>query len=126
MANKWDNKSELEKTVLAGIHGAPQLKKEERNRYLGFFRERVIQAVTFDQIKTKAGVAAITKALEDKSAYELIIHSNVRTYAMSCIVTAQKRGIDFTITSDPKFRGEVAVIVVSQSAVDVEQLLSDE
>ena len=108
-----------------GIHGTPQLRRSERRRYLGFFRERVIQAVTFSQIRTREGIAAINQALEDKRARELVVHSNARARAMPSIMMAQNRGIDFTITNDPEFMGEVAVIVVAPDAVDIEKFLSD-
>lgn len=126
MASNWNEKSELEKTVTAGIHGVPQLKADERRRHLGFFRERVIEAVTFDQIKSKAGLSAVKNALKDNRADELVVHSRARLVAMSCIAEARKYGVGFTITSDPKLVGKIAVIVAAKTAVTVDGLLADQ
>ena len=38
MVARLSKKSELEKTLAAGIHGTPELKPDEKRRYLGSFR----------------------------------------------------------------------------------------
>ena len=115
----------LEKTIAAGIHGTPELRPDEKRRYLGFFRERVIQAVTFKQIKTKAGLEAMKKALEDPRGIELLVHQDVRGVAMPLIVLARRQGLDFTLVSNPKFKGGVAVALVAKDAVDIPQVMSE-
>lgn len=119
------NKDELEKALLIGIHGAPELRRGERRRFLGFFRERVIEAITFSQLKGK-GQKAMSKALGDPRAVELVIHKNARRDAMHLVVQARGRGLDFTIVSNPDFIGEVAVVLVAADAVDIPRLLAEE
>lgn len=122
----FDQKDELGKAITAGIHGAPELRPGEKRRFLGFFRERVIQAVTFRQIRTKEGMNAMQKALEDKRGIELVIHQEARGAAMPLIVQARRKGLDFTIVSNPNFLGEVAVLLVAKDAVDVPKLMAEE
>jgi len=118
--------SELEKTVRTGIHGTPQLRPDEKRRFLGFFRERVIQAVTFDQMRSSAGLKVMTEVLGDPRGVELVIHKRARVHAMPLIVEARKKGLDFTIVSNPKLVGEVAVQLVAKDAVDVPVLYSEQ
>ncbi len=114
------------KTIFAGVHGTPpQLRPDEKRRFLGFFRERVIEAVTFDQIRTKEGLRIMTEALRDPRGIELVIHQDVRVAAMPLVLEAQKKGLDFTIVGDPQFSGEVAVLLVARDAVDVSRLASE-
>jgi uncharacterized protein YueI len=120
-----NKKSELEKTIAAGIHGAPELRPDEKRRYLGFFRERVIEAVTFDQLRTKAGLKVMMEALKDPRAVELLIRQEARGTAMPLIVEARRRGVDFTIVSDPNFVGEVAAALVAADAVDIAELYAE-
>jgi uncharacterized protein YueI len=117
--------NELERTIQAGIHGTPQLRPDEQRRFLGFFRERVIQAVTFKQIQTPEGLKIMEEALGDSRGVELVIHERARTRAMPLIIQARKQGLDFTIVSNPDLRGDVAVILVAQDAVDVPALYSE-
>ena len=123
--NRFSKRDELEKTLATGIHGTPQLRPDEKRRFLGFFRERVIQAVTFDQLRTKEGLKAMADALEDRRGVELVIHQNARSVAMPLIVESRRKGLDFTIVADPTFVGEVAVALVASDAVDVPVLWSE-
>ncbi|HHT69213.1 MAG TPA: YueI family protein [Firmicutes bacterium] len=118
--------NELEKAVHVGIHGTPQLRPDEKRRYLGFFRERVIQAVTFEQIQTAEGMKVMEEALGDSRGVELVIHKRARTRAMPLVVQARKQGLDFTIVSNPNLQGDVAVLLVARDAVDVPVLYSEQ
>jgi uncharacterized protein YueI len=123
---RLSRKSELEKMLAASLHGAPELKPDEKRRYLGSFRERVIQAVTFDQLRTQAGLTVMKEALQDPRAVELLIHEQARGPAMPLIVEARRRGVDFTIVSNPDFVGEIAAALVAADAVDVERLYAEQ
>lgn len=122
---RFSKKSELEKALVTGLHGAPELRPDERRRFLGFFRERVIQAVTFDQLRTKEGLKVMTDALKDSRGVELVIHQDARGAAMPLIIEARRRNLDFTLVSNPEFTGEVAVALVAAQAVDVPELWSE-
>lgn len=119
------DKSELERTIAAGIHGTPQLKIDEKRRFLGQFRERVIQALTFKQLSTSDGYKAIEAALRHPQAASLIIHNQARTAAMKYIAAAQKQGVNFTISNNPKFIGDVALVVAATDAVDIPKLMCE-
>ena len=68
----------------------------------------------------------MVKALEDKRGVELVIHQDARGTAMPLIVKAQRKGLDFTIVSDSKFIGDVAVVLVARDAVDVPRVMAEE
>lgn len=118
--------NELEQALRTGIHGTPQLRPDEKRQFLGFFRERVIQAVTFQQIQTADGLKIMEEALGDPRGVELVIHKKARTRAMPLIVQARKKNLDFTIVYNPNLRGEVAVLLVARDAVDVPVLYSEQ
>ena len=117
--------NELEHAIQAGIHGTPQLRPDEKRRFLGFFRERVIQAVTFKQILTAEGMQVMEEAMKDSRGVELVIHKRARTRAMPLVVQARKQGLDFTIVSNPNLQGGVAVLLVARDAVDVPLLYAE-
>jgi uncharacterized protein YueI len=118
--------NELENAIQTGIHGTPQLRPDEKRRFLGFFRERVIQAVTFKQVLTAKGMQVMEEAMKDSRGVELVIHKRARSQAMPLVVQARKQGLDFTIVSNPNLRGEVAVLLVARDAVDVPVLYSEQ
>ena len=45
----------------------------ERNSFLGEYKERVLAALTFDEIEEKGTYNEIEKALEDKEAKKMIV-----------------------------------------------------
>jgi len=49
-----NGESKLEKTAREGAFGSKEIKKGEKNRFLGEFEERVIAYLTEDQIKERA------------------------------------------------------------------------
>lgn len=122
----FSKKNELEKTIATGIHGRPQLRPDEKRRFLGCFRERVIEAVTFDQIRTKEGLKVMSDALKDPRGVELVIHQEARSAAMPLIIEARRSGLDFTLVSNPRFIGNVAVLLAASDAVDVSKLYSEQ
>lgn len=121
----FSKKGDLEKTIAVGIHGAPELRPDEKRRYLGFFRERVIQAVTFEQVRTKEGMQVMTDSLGDARGVELLIHQEARGTAMPLVVQARRKGLDFTIVANPNLIGDVAVALVAKDAVDIPVLWSE-
>ena len=125
MANN-QKKAELERTVSAGMQGSPQLRREEKRRFLGFFRERVLQAVTFEQLRSSVGKNAMEEAIRDDRADELVIHSKASSQTMPFIKQAQQKGLDFTLTSNPNFHGGTAAVVVAAGAIDVATVLAEE
>lgn len=125
MEGQWDKRSELEKTLLTGVYGPAELRPDEKRQFLGFFRERVIEAVTFEQLRSNGGLRAIGQALKSRHAHELVIHNRVRMQAMPLIMQAQREKIDFTIVTDSKFSGDIAVAVVAKTAVEVDKLFAE-
>lgn len=121
----FKEQDELGRTLSAGIHGTPELRPDEKRRHLGFFRERVIQALTTKQMRTKEGMQVMMDALKDERAVELVVDQTVRSAAMPLIVQAQRQGLDFTIVSNPNFIGDIAIVLVAKDAVDGITLWSD-
>lgn len=118
-----EEKSELEKTLITGFYGAPQLKPEERKQYLGEFRERIIKLLTKKQVMEQVIYSEILEALKDKRAVKLIINGEID----SCFTDKyEKMAEDLqkpcTILHDPDLKGETGLIVVSNDAVDIEDI----
>lgn len=123
MGNNNNNKSQLEKTILRGIHGTPELKREEKNKYLGEFRERVIKALTIDQVHEQGTYPEILEAIRHPKANKLVISRKVDLdYARDYIQLARDEGLSFKTVASPSFKGDVGLVVVSDEAVDIENI----
>lgn len=116
-------KGKLEQTLLTGMHGTPQLKKAERQQFLGQFRERVMKVLTFSQIKEKGTYQEVQDSIRDPRAHKLIVSSlaDLET-AREYIRLARQENMKFTVTNSPEFKGDIALVVASNNAVDEENI----
>jgi uncharacterized protein YueI len=116
-------KSELEKALERGIYGTPELKREEKKKFLGSFRERVLKALTKKQVMEPGTYKEILDALKDTRAKRLVISNDVQlSYAMDYVNLAKKNGIEFTLVDGDDYAGDIGLVVISDTAVDVEDI----
>lgn len=121
--NKLTDKSPLEQKILTGIHGPPQLKREERQHLLGQFRERVLKVLTFEQIVEPGTYPEIIAAMTHPKARRLLISRRVdSTAAAKYIRLARKHGLSFATVDLPEFKGPVGLVVAAAEAVDIEDI----
>lgn len=115
----WNNKSELEKTIAAGVYGTPELKPDEKSAFLGEFKERVLQALTKAQVAEDAVYVEIVQALQDKRAARLIYSGDIDyRYVDKYVRLSRKYGKPYTIRHDQKYKSDIGLLVVSKEAVD--------
>ncbi|OEG62012.1 MAG: hypothetical protein BHK79_01145 [Halanaerobium sp. MDAL1] len=113
-----NGKSKLEKTAREGAFGPTELKKGEKNRFLGEFEERVIAYLSESQIKEKALYPEIKEALQSKEANKLIIRGDIdKSLISDYIEWAREAGVSFNRKNSPEFRGNVALAVAGKDAV---------
>lgn len=116
-------KSGLERTLQSGIHGAPELRREEKTHYLGEFRERVLRVLTRSQVGEPVVYPEIEAALRDPKAAYMVVHSEISGKALAKYKKlAESAGKPVTSRNDPDFEGEAGLAVVSREAVDAEQV----
>ncbi|MFP4016868.1 MAG: YueI family protein [Halanaerobiales bacterium] len=114
-------KSNLEEKVLEGVHGKKELKKSEKDRYLGEFEERVIRYLTMDQLLEKGVYPEIIDAVRHPEAKRLIIDRKADLSAANDYVKlASANNLTFKRVDSPELKGDIALVVVSDHAVDVD------
>lgn len=115
-----EDKSKLEKKVEEGLYGEPEFKKEEKNRFLGEFEERVIRYLDYDQVVEPGTYPQILEAIKHPQAKKLIIDRKVEDErSRDYIELARENNIKFKRVDSPEFKGDIALVVVGEEAVDV-------
>ncbi len=106
---------------MEGIYGKPEFKKEEKNRFLGEFKERVIRHLTYDQVVEPGTYSEILQAIKHPEAEKLIIDRNVDLdKAHDYIELAHQHNLSFKRIDSPELKGDIALVVASDDAVEVE------
>ncbi|MCK4260857.1 MAG: YueI family protein [Halanaerobiales bacterium] len=118
-----NEKSKLEKRVETAAFGKPELRPEERARYLGEFRERVLIALTIDQVEEPGVYSEVLKVLCDSKANKLILLRDIDLErAKDYLKLAREKKIAFKRVDSPKLKGEIGLVVVSFRAVDKDEI----
>ncbi len=116
-------KSKLEKRLEESFFGTPELKPGERAQYLGEFRERVLIALTVEQVEEPGVYPEVLKVLRDPRASKLILLRDIDLErAKDYLELAREQKIAFKRVDSPSLKGEIGLVVVSSRAVDVENI----
>lgn len=114
-----EKKSKLEDKVLEGVYGKKELKKSEKDYYLGEFKERVIRYLTVQQVLEKGTYPEIFEAIKSPDASKLIIDREIDLSAANEYVKlAAENNLTFKRVDSPDFKGDIGLVVVSDHAVD--------
>lgn len=110
----WSDKDETEKVLAAGLHGTPELKPEERNQYLGEFREKVLAVLTWPAVKRPALDRTVLKAVKDPRAKALVLDADLEfEHLAKYVQLAKEHGLRYTMRSDPAHQADVGLVVIS-------------
>ncbi|MGM0501254.1 MAG: YueI family protein [Bacillota bacterium] len=117
-ARKQQKKSELERTAEANLGGGPQLKQGEKNKFLGEYKERVLIALTYEQVEEPGTYKQVLEAIKDQEATKLIINRKVdMDRAKDYIRLASENDLSFKKVAAANYKGDIALVVVSDHAV---------
>lgn len=93
----------------------------EKSLFLGEYKERIIKALTFEEIKEKGIYYEIEEALENKDVAKMVISrhaefEDIKKY----IEIAKKKKIPYKMIDSLVCSGDIALVVVAKDAVEHE------
>ncbi|GKQ43248.1 hypothetical protein RD055328_11710 [Companilactobacillus sp. RD055328] len=96
---------ELEKYLKDNVFGKPQLKPDEKNKYLGNFQERVAIALTMIEAINPDNKAIVDKVMADHPDYHMYINGDMGQSTLGVYISlAAARGFKFTIIAKESVR----------------------
>lgn len=117
------NKDTTLQRLAAGIHGLPELKRDEKKIYLGEFRERIIRRLTKKQVAQKFIYPEIKEALNHKQSSRMLINGTLGAqFTDKYIKLARQIKKSYTLIHDPELTGETGLVVISNEAVDIDDI----
>ena len=112
-----------EQRLSVGMYGAPDLKHDEKTIYLGEFRERVIKLLSKKQVAQSFIYPEIIEALSHKQSSRMLINGELRDQLTDkYIALARRVAKSYTVIHDPGLKGDTGLVVVSDKAVDVDDI----
>ena len=121
--NNWHKKSEIERVLLSGLHGAPQLNAEDKQRYLGLNREQVMAFLFEHQVKEAAIYTEVDNAIKDPRAAIMVLNGRIgSTFTDKYKTLATAAELHVMTVFGPEYSPTTGLIVASDSAVDFEKI----
>lgn len=97
--------SDVEDYLKKNIFGTPQLKPDERKKFLGNFQERVALALTVAQVRNPQNLPLIKRVMQRYPQYHLYINGRLSTsYRQELIRLAVTLNYQFTIIAQKNRR----------------------
>ncbi len=120
-------KKTVDDVLKEGIYGPKETKPDERRKYLGTLRERVVIALTTGETMGSDTVQPELKRLldENKEAH-LFLNGNVPYTALSkYIKAAMDLKMDYTIVTNKEHQSEFGLVLAHSYAINKEQIRLD-
>ena len=112
-----------EQRLAVGMYGAPKLKHDEKVIYLGEFRERVIRILSKKQVAQKFVYSEIIDALSYEQSSKMLINGELRDQLTDKYMSlARQVEKPYTVIHDPELKGETGLVVVSDKAVNIQDI----
>lgn len=115
------SKDAFSATVASGM-GSIELKKGEKRRLLGQFRERVIKVLTKEQLTENWYYVDIFEAIKDQRSSKVIVKSSYRRSAQKYTAYAVKYNKQVVISDNPEYIGDIVLVVAADDAVEIDNI----
>lgn len=106
-----------------GIHGPKQIKPDERRRFLGTLRERVVVAMTQAEVYKEGVVPELKTLLSQNREAHLYLNGNIDYPALSkYIKAAGNAGVAYTIVTNKEYDSDLGLVLAYDYAIDKEDI----
>ncbi|HJV31189.1 MAG TPA: YueI family protein [Bacillales bacterium] len=116
-------KPTVDEVLQQGIHGAKEIKPDEKRKFLGTYRERIIIALKKNQVMEKEVYPQIEKSMKENRTAHLFLNGNISYEALSKYVKlAKKYKIEHTIVANKEHDTEIGLVLAMDHAIDKEEI----
>ena len=121
-----DEKNQLERYVDFALSGTPEIKSDEKRNWLGEFREKIVLALTNEQVQRDDALQLVEEKMKDNRVDALIVRGQVSQDVTGKLMTiCQRTGKDYRSINRPDLKGDIAMVLISNEAVDEENVRLD-
>lgn len=106
-----------------GIHGQKQTNPDERRKFLGTIRERIVIALTQSQIREAGIYPQVSEAFKNNSNAHLFLNGNMNYAELSKYTAlANKYKIDYTMVTNKEHNSDIGLALAYDYAIDKEEI----
>lgn len=116
-------KKTVEDVLEQGIYGAKEINPDERRKFLGTLRERIVIALTAPQVRADLVQNQVVEALQQNKEAKLYLNGNIDyAYLSKYIKAAQQQKVAYTIVTNKEHNSEIGLLLAFDYAIDKEDI----
>ncbi|RTR26757.1 DUF1694 domain-containing protein [Robertmurraya yapensis] len=113
----------LDDYLQQGMYGQKEINPDERRKFLGTLRERVVIALTQAQVREENIFTEVEEALKSNRDATLLLNGNIDYAHLSkYIKLASKYKAEYTIVTNNEHNSEIGLVLAQEHAVDKEDI----
>lgn len=114
---------DIDEYLQQGIHGKKEINPDERRRFLGTLRERVVIALKQPQLIEPGIYPEVETALKENNKAHLYLNGNMTyEYLSKYKKIADQYGVDYTLVTNKEFDSELGLVLAYDYAIDKESI----
>jgi uncharacterized protein YueI len=115
--------SKLDDYLQQGIHGAKETKPDERRRFLTALRERVVVALTVEQVMENEVYKQVETLMKENSSAHLFLNGHLDYgYLTKYISIAKGINLEYTIVTNKDHQSDLGLVLAQDTAIDKEEI----
>lgn len=116
-------KTTVDEVLQQGIYGALETKPDERRKYLGTLRERIIVALSKSQVAEAKVYPQVEQSMRKYPGAQLLLNGNMNYEELSKYVKmAVKNKTEHTIVTNKEHDTEIGLVLAMSQAIDKEDI----
>ncbi|MCC5803349.1 YueI family protein [Rossellomorea vietnamensis] len=106
-----------------GIYGQKQTKPDERRKFLGTLRERIVIALTQSQVREKGIYKEVLDQLKKHPDAKLLLNGNMSyTFLSKYIKLADTYHVSFSMVTNKEIETDIGLVLAYDHAIDQEEI----
>ena len=115
--------SKMDDYLLQGIHGVKETKPDERRKFLTALRERVIIALTTEQVMEKEVFPQVELLMKEHTSAHLFLNGHLDySYLSKYMTIARNVKLEYTIVTNKDYQSELGLVLAAETAIDKEEI----
>ncbi|MEH6944023.1 YueI family protein [Bacillus sp. JJ722] len=117
------SKKTVDDIIEQGIYGAKEINPDERRKFLGTLRERIVIALTSPQVRADQVQSQVEDAIRNNNEAQLYLNGNIDyAYLSKFIKVAQANKVPYTIVTNKEHNSEIGLVLAYDYAIDKEDI----
>lgn len=116
-------KPSVDEVLKEGIYGPKEIKPEERRRFLGTIRERIVAALTKSQVYEPGTYPEVEQLMKEYPDAHLYLNGSISYEEFSkYLKKANEHKIEYTIVANQEHDTDIGLVLACTYAVDKEEI----